>query len=141
MPINGNLHDWESIEIMLPNGLAVGVVEISYTDERPIEARYGRGAVPRGFGRKNYKSSGSMTLDKDEVTKLQAALGGTVYNKAPFPIVVKYGEGVYTLVDVLPDCLITKRDGSAKQDDDNAGQTKLDFTILSPIKWAGKDAY
>ena len=66
MAINGILYDWESVEIQLPQGVAVGIEEISYTDERPIEARYGKGSTPRGYGRKNYKGSGSMTLDKDE---------------------------------------------------------------------------
>ena len=46
-----------------------------------------------------------------------------------------------TRVDVLPACKITKQDTSSKQDDDNAGQVKFDFTILEPIKWNGVDAY
>jgi hypothetical protein len=143
MPINGRKYDWESVEIMAPNGLMIGVTEISYNDERGIEPRYGKGAVPRGYGRKNYKASGSMSLDKDEAQKLRLALGGTVFGDTPFPIVVKYGggSGLSTTVDILPDCLITKQDTSAKQDDDNAGAIKYDFVILSPIKWDGMEAY
>ena len=142
MPINGNYYDWESIEIMLPNGIAIGITEISYNDERGIEARYGKGAIPRGFGRKNYKASGNMSLDKDEAQRLQVALGGSFYREKPYPIIVSYAnEDQMMIIDVLPDCMITKADTSAKQEDDNAGVVKLDFIILSPIKWGGLSAY
>lgn len=142
MPINGNYYDWESVEIQLPSGVAVGITEISYQDERGIEARYGKGATPRGYGRKNYKASGSMSLDKDEAARLRAALGGSVYAKEPFPIVAAYANHDQpTLTDVLPDVMITKTDTSSKQDDDNAGAEKFDFVVLSPIKWDGKPAY
>ena len=142
MPINGNHYDWESVEIQLPNGVAVGITEISYSDERSIEPRYGKGAVPRGYGRKNYKASGSMSLDKDEFERLRENLGGSVYNPTPFSIIVSYANyDQPTVTDTLQDCKITKTDTSAKQDDDNAGAVKLDFVILSPIRWNGAEAY
>ncbi len=143
MPINGNYYDWESIEIQLqPSGVAIGVTEINYNDERGIEARYGKGAVPRGFGRKNYKASGSMTLDKDEGELLRKGLGGSFYSNKPFPIIVSYSNpDRETVTDTLPDCLITKADVSGKQDEDNVGAVKLDFIILSPIEWNGSAAY
>ncbi|MDY0348767.1 MAG: hypothetical protein RBR13_08050 [Tenuifilaceae bacterium] len=142
MPVNGNLYDWESVEIMLPGGLAIGVTEISYNDERAIEARYGKGATPRGWGRKNYKAAGSMSLDRDEFERLRAALGGSVYKAKPFPIIAKYGnDDQPVVVDTLPDCMVTKQDTSGKQEDDNTGAVKLDFVILSPIKWNDKSAY
>lgn len=140
--INGKMYDWESVEIKLPSGTAVGVAEISYNDEKGTEARYGKGAVPRGYGRKNYKASGSMTLDRDEFEKLKTAQGGNVYGNKPFPIVVSYGTGDQpTVIDTLPDVLITKTDSSnTKQDSENVSQMKLDFTILSPIKWGDSPA-
>lgn len=142
MPINGNYYDWESVEILLPSGIAVGVTEISYNDERDIEPRYGRGAVPRGYGRKNYKAEGSMVLDRDEAERFRAGQGGTYYGKTPFPVIVAYAnDDQARITDTLPDCLVTKADTSAKQDDDNAGAVTLDFIILSPIKWNGAAAY
>ena len=142
MGINGNLYDWESISIQGPQGDIVGGTEISYSDERPVEPRYGKGAVPRGYGRKNYKSSGSLSLDKDEHERLRKAMGGSVYNGKPVNIVVGYAnKDQPTLTDTLPDCVFTKQDTSAKSDDDNAGVVKLDFTILSPIKWNGTESY
>lgn len=143
MPINGNFYDWESVEIQLAaTGVAVGITEISYNDERPIEARYGKGGVPRGYGRKNYSASGSMSLDKDEAERLRSALGGSFYNSIPFPVIVSYAnDDQDTVVDILPDCLITKADTSAKQEDNNAGAVSLDFKILSPIMWNSVAAY
>ena len=142
MPINGNYYDWESVEIQLPSGVAVGITEISYQDERGIEPRYGKGATPRGYGRKNYKASGSMTLDKDEAARLRGVLGGSVYAQTPFPIVAAYAnQDQPTITDTLPDVMITKTDTSAKQEDDNAGAEKFDFVVLSPIKWGGAAAY
>lgn len=142
MTVNGNLYDWEGVEIQLPNGVAIGITEISYNDERSIEERYGKGGVPRGYGRKNYKASGSMTLDRDEYQRFQSSINGSAYNTDPFIIIVSYGsEGMETIIDTLPDCKITKVDTSTKQDDGNTSAVKLDFTILSPIKWDGTPAY
>jgi len=142
MAINGNLYDWESIEVQLPSGLAVGVTEISYNDERGIEARYGKGSIPRGYGRKNYKASGNMSLDKDEAERLRSNLGGGFFTKSPFTIIVSYANHDQPVItDTLPDCMITKTDTGGKQEDDNTGVTKLDFIILSPIKWNDVAAY
>lgn len=142
MPINGNYYDWESMDIRLPNGVTVGLTEISYNDEAPVEARYGKGGAPRGYGRKNYKAAGSMTLDRDEFERLRKAVGGKVFRAAPFPIIVSYAnDDQATVTDTLPSCKITKTDTSGKQEDDNAGVVKLDFEILEPIKWAGAAAY
>jgi hypothetical protein len=141
MSVNGNLYDWEGVEIQLPGGIAVGISDISYSDERGIEPRYGKGSKPRGYGRKNYKASGNMTLDRDEFETLQAALGGSVYKGDPFQIVVSYGnDGQETKTDTLPAVKITKQDTGASQDDDNAGSVKCDFTCIKPIKWNGQDA-
>ncbi len=142
MSVNGKKYDWEDMEISLPNGVAIGITDISYSDEKGIEERYGKGAVPRGYGGKNYKASGSMTLDRDEADRLLNALSVPVYKAKPFPIVVSYAnDDQSTITDTLPDCKVTKLDTSGKQDDDNAGVVKMDFKILSPIKWNGKSAY
>ncbi len=140
MSINGNYYDWESVEIQLPNGTAIGVQNISYNDERPVEARYGKGSKPRGYGRKNYKAGASMELDLDEAERLKAALGD-YYSGPPFVIVVSYANDDQPAVfDTLPDCKITKVDSGGKQGDDNTGVRKFDLTILSPIKWGGTPA-
>jgi len=82
-----------------------------------------------------------MTLDRDEFEKFKKALGGKVYDTEPFIIVVSYGnDDMPTVTDTLPDVLISKTDTSAKQDSENVSEMKLDFTILSPIKWGDKKA-
>ena len=134
--VNGLLYDWESVEIQLPNGIAIGITNIDYDDERPIEERYGKGSVPTGYGRKNYKASAKMELDLDEAERLATALGVEIYKAAPFPIVVSYGgDGMPTVTDVLPSCKITKISSGAKQGDDNVGQRKYDLKVLAPIEW------
>jgi hypothetical protein len=136
--INGNLYDWESIEIVLPNGTTVGVTNIDYDDERPIEERYGKGSTPRGYGRKNYKASAKLEMDLDEAVRLTDALGGSVYDSPPFSIVISYATDLQpTIVDVLPLCKIVKTSTGAKQGDDNVGQRKYDLKVLSPIEWDG----
>jgi len=146
MAINGRQYDWEDIHVVLPHGEAVGITEIKYTDGQSIEVRYGRGAVPRGWGRNNYESSGSMVLDRDEWEKFKLRLagtgGGSIYDHTPFPIVVCYANNDQeTIVDTLKDCKVTKFDGGgAAQGDANASPITCEFTILSPILWNGVPA-
>ncbi|XPV77688.1 MAG: hypothetical protein ACNI27_07155 [Desulfovibrio sp.] len=139
--VNGNQFDWESVEVQLPSGVAVGITDIAYNDERGIEARYGKGSRPRGFGRKNYKASGSITLDRDEAERLRTALGGSFYKGAPFTIVASYAnDDQETITDTLPAVKITKTDTSSAQGNENAGVMKFDLMILKPIKWNGDEA-
>ena len=138
--INGSLYDWESVEIRLPNGIAIGITNIDYDDERPIEERYGKGSRPRGYGRKNYKASAKMEIDIDAAELLAAGLavsaGGGIYDAMPFPIVVAYApEGQPIITDVLPLCKIVKTSSGAKQGDDNVGVRKYDLKVLAPIQW------
>jgi hypothetical protein len=138
--INGQLYDWECIEIQLPSGVAIGLTNIDYDDERPVEGRYGKGSVPRGVGRKNYKAGAKMEMDLDEAERLREALGGSVYD-GDFPIVVSYSDdGLPTVTDTLPSCMITKTSTAAKQGDDNVGQRKFDLLLLQPIEWGGEPA-
>lgn len=143
MAINGRQYDHEDCRIMLPSGLAFGITELSYEDGQEIEARYGRGAMPRGYGRKNYEASGSMTMDRDQFEPLKKALlatsrGGGFLNHKPFTIVVNYANEDQGIInDTLPDVKITKHSAGFKQGEANDGQVSLDITILSPIKWNG----
>jgi len=142
MAINGKQYDHEDCRIMLPSGLAFGIQDISYEDGQDVEPRYGRGATPRGWGRKNYEASGSATMDRDQFEHFKVALaataGGGIYDHRPFPIVVSYAnEYQPPVVDTLPDVKVTKFGGGYKQGEANDGQVKIDFKILSPIKWNG----
>lgn len=147
MAANGKKYDWESITVTCPTGVIAGISEIKYSDGQAITARYGRGAVPRGYGRGNYEASGSMVLDRDEWERLKLALlaaadGGGIYDHKPFTIVVSYADndmGITT--DVLKSCKITKFDGGGgAQGDDNVSPISCELTILEPILWGGVPA-
>ncbi len=145
MAINGRNYDWEDISVQLPHGESVGITEIKYGDEQGIEARYGKGSIPRGFGRKNYSASGSMVLDRDEWERLKKELArdnGDIYGHKPFPIVVHYAnDDMGSVTDVLKNCKVTKFDGGGgSQGDDKVASITCEFTILSPISWNGTPA-
>ena len=147
MAINGKNYDWEDIHVITLTGEQIGITEIKYSDEQSVTARYGRGAVPRGYGRGNYEASGSMVLDRDEWEKLKLALVGIrntggIYDHTPFPIVVSYAnDDMGTVIDTLRDCKISKFDGGGgSQGDDNVSPITCEFTILSPILWNGVPA-
>lgn len=147
MAVNGRNYDWEDITVTLPGGEAAGITEIKYTDGQSIEARYGRGAVPRGYGRGNYEASGSLVLDRDEWEKLKESLRGTdggsgIYDHTPFTIVVAYANNdMGNITDTLKSCKITKFDGGGgAQGDANVSPISCEFTILEPILWNGTPA-
>lgn len=144
--INGKHYDWEDVAVMMPHGVAALISEIKYNDEQPVEARYGRGATPKGYGRGNYAASGSAKLDREEWEQLKAYLAssgnGAIYDHKPFSIVVSYAnDDQGTIVDTLRDCKISKFDGGGgSQGDDNVSPITFEFTILKPILWNGVPA-
>lgn len=142
--INGKVYDWEDVTVALPYGIAILIDEITYDDELAIEPVYGKGAVPRAYGRGNYKASGKIGMKREEFNKLNkyAALQGrTLYGLEPFPIVVSYADdGNPTTVDELPRCKINKSNGGGKQGDKEMKVT-VDFQILQPIIRNGVKAY
>lgn len=144
MAANGNKYDWESITVTLPGGEAVAITEIKYEDGQEITARYGKGSIPRGYGRGNYEASGSMVLDREEWEKLKNELTptGGIYDHAPFTIVVSYANNdMPTVTDTLKDCKITKfSGGGGSLGDDNVSPITCEFTILKPILWNGVPA-
>lgn len=143
MAINGRQYDWEDITVTLPHGDTVGITEIKYKDGQKIEARYGKGAIPRGYGRGNYEASGSMVLDRDEWERLKKSIAaGSIYDHKPFTIVVSYAnDDMGNVTDTLKDCKITGFDGGGgSQGDANAGPISCEFTVLSPIEWNGTPA-
>jgi hypothetical protein len=144
MAINGKSYDWEDVNVILPQGTAAGITEIKYSDEQPVTAHYGKGAIPRGYGRGNYAASGSMVLDRDEWERLkkELAAGGGIYDHDPFTIVVTYANNDQPeTVDTLKSCKISKFDGGGgAQGDDKVTAITCEFTILEPIEWGGVPA-
>lgn len=134
--INGKRYDWEDITVVLPTGIAVYITDISYSDSQAATARYGKGGIPKGYGRGNYEASGSMTIDLEEWEKLKLALLPSIYDHIPFNITVSYAETMVPVVtDILPQVKITKVDTSNSQGSENAGAKTIEFAILKPIKY------
>lgn len=145
MSVNGLKYDWESMSVTGPHGEIAGITEIKYEDGQSVTGRYGKGSIPRGYGRGNYEASGSMVLDRDEWEKLKKELtanGGGIYDHEPFPIVVSYANNdMETITDTLKKCKIAKFSGAGgSQGDDNVSPITCDLTILSPILWNGVPA-
>ena len=145
MSVNGLKYDWESMSVTGPHGEIAGITEIKYEDGQSVTGRYGKGSIPRGYGRGNYEASGSMVLDRDEWEKLKKELtanGGGIYDHEPFTIVVSYAnDNLGTITDTLKQCKITKFSGAGgSQGDDKASPMTCELTILRPILWNGVPA-
>lgn len=141
MSVNGKRYDWEDLAVNLPQGVAVNITSISYSDGQSIALRYGKGGIPHGYGRQNYEGSGSMTIDLEEWERLSPHLGDTIYDHDPFPITSSYadhGSGVVT--DKLPAVKITKVSTSNSQGSENAGAKDIEFMCVEPIIYNGKPA-
>ena len=146
MAINGRGYDWEDIGMMLPSGESVGIKEIKYTDGQAKAAHYGRGAIPRAYGRGNYEASGSIVLYRDEWERLKKWLvdsgTGGIYDHKPFTIVISYAnDDMENITDTLRSCVITKFDGGGgAQGDDSVSEITCELLILEPILWNGTPA-
>lgn len=147
MAINGKHYDWEDISVILPTGVAVGITGIKYEDEQPVTPHYGKGAIPRGYGRGNYTASCSADLDRDEWEKLKeycvsASGGGGIYDHEPFTIVVTYANHDQPeITDTLKSCKMQKfSGGGGSQGDDKVSPMTCEFAILEPIEWGGAAA-
>ncbi len=91
--INGLTYDFESIKIMLPTGLTLGVENIDYSDEKGDEVATGTNGLPLGIGRGEYKGTCKLELHRFEYDKLNlyAAPFGGFYNMPPIPVIVSFG--------------------------------------------------
>lgn len=144
MSANGRQYDWEDIRVILPQGEAIGITSILYSDEQAITPRYGSGSLPRGYGRGNYKAQGSMILDREEWERLKAELSKSqgIYDHKPFTIVISYANNdMGEITDTLNNCKIIRFSGGGGiQGDPNASPITCEFLILSPILWNGTPA-
>lgn len=133
--INGRTYDWSSVDIKL-SGINLEAQEIDYDDEQDKEASYGKGNAPRGYGTGNYKSSGKLSLLRDDYNDLldyckqhNISFYGLVIPK----IVVSYANsGQRTRQDVLDTVTFNKRSHKAAQGDKSL-KVDLDILIVNGI--------
>jgi hypothetical protein len=134
--INGKKHSWEDITINLPHGTLVDVKDIDYSDKKEVEAIYGKGSNPTGYGEGNYSAEGKITLLRSEFEKINdyaKSQASAFYRLKPFPITVSFAdEEGKTKTDELPSCKFTELKQSPKQGDKEM-TVELSFVILDPI--------
>lgn len=135
--INGRTFDWEAIRIDTVWGLNLQILAISYSSESPAEAVYGRGRAARGYGRGNLVQEASIELPYDAFDQLTifAATQGGLFNIKPFPITVSYSNSDRGIprIDVLPNCIITRKETDATQGDTEVRKARLTLNVMDPI--------
>lgn len=134
--INGKRYGWEDISVTLPYGVLIDIQNIEYGDEKEIEAVYGKGSNPTGYGNGNYSAEGKVTLLKEEHDKLvdyAKKQKKSLYGISPFTIVVSYAnEDQPTKTDVLKACKIKKVSSSSGQGDKEV-KAEIELAILDGI--------
>jgi len=138
--INGKSFDWEDVAVDAPWGIGLQIKNISYKSTRPAVPTYGRGTVPRGYGRQNLEQDGAMDLTHEEFQKLAiyAATQGGYSRIKPFPITVRYSnDDQATQVAVLPSVVLEEVSAEANQGDEEVGTKSLTFKVMDPILYNG----
>ena len=145
--INGKQFDWGDITIsLLPITPVVFTAKsISWDEELEAEAIYGKGRVPVGYGKGNWKASGKIEMLKSEFEALALIAPSGILNMDPrFTVInVLYSNSLDSLIPLTTTTLtgirFTKASDSATQGDKEL-KVSLDFLILSDVKRNGKSA-
>lgn len=141
--INGRAYDWEDVTITLPHGVLIDVESIEYDDGRELENVYGKGHVPRGYGRGNYSANCKITVLREEYNKIldyAKRNGGALYSIPPFPITVSYGnDGERITTDRIPGCLFKKTTQRRAQNDKSL-KVDLELHVTGVIEYDGVPA-
>ena len=133
--INGRAYGWADISCA-PAGIPLfGITDVDYSESQEMENIYGAGNRPvaRGYGRVSY--SGSMTLQMEELERLQAASpGGRLQDIPEFPVIVSYiPEGAKIVTHKLQFCRF-KNNGRTVKEGDMTIATKIEL-IVGNIEW------
>lgn len=132
----GTMTGWNSITTNLLGRDLEGITTLAYDDNVPKENVYGAGGMPVGRTRGNYEAKASITLYKEEVDAIQAALpaGKRLQDIAPFDCVVEYVRETGQIVkDVIYNVEFTNQGVDVKQGD---GTIATQYTlIVSHIDW------
>ena len=145
--INGKQFDCGDITIsLLPITPVVFTAKsISWDEELEAEAIYGKGRVPVGYGKGNWKASGKIEMLKSEFEALALIAPSGILNMDPrFTVInVLYSNSFDSLIPLTTTTLtgirFTKASDSATQGDKEL-KVSLDFLILSDVKRNGKSA-
>lgn len=145
--INGKQFDWGDITIsLLPLTPIIFTAKmISWEEEYEATPVYGKGRVPVGYGKGNWKASGKIEMLKSEFEALNIISPKGVLGLDPRITTINIiydnlSEGLSPLsVNTLTNVRFTKIADTATQGDKELKVT-LDFLILGAIKRNGKSS-
>lgn len=140
--INGKSFSWEDITVRAPwaAGMGLEILSINYSSRSDSTPTYGRGRVPRGYGRGNLEQDGSMELTHEEFEKLAifAATQGGFSRIPPFPILAQYANADQRpQIDTLPSVVLDEISAEASQGDAEVGKKTINFKVMDPILYNG----
>lgn len=132
----GTMQGWNSITVNFLGRDCEGISSLKYTDQVTKENVYGAGGMPVGRARGNYEAEASITLYKEEVDAIKAALtaGKRIQDIDAFDISVVYEDKAGLMnTDRIRNCEFTNDGVEVEQAD---GTIATEFTlIISHIEW------
>jgi hypothetical protein len=131
----GKMAGWNSVTANMLGRDVEGMTELSYNDNTEKENVYGAGSKPIGRSEGNYSAKCSITLFKEEVVALQAALGPgkSLSDIEPFDINVHYEYQGFVYIDRVRNCEFAGNGTEVKQNDKTISY-KYDL-LVSHIEW------
>jgi hypothetical protein len=140
--INGREHDWSDVKIYILGVPVADVKEINYRERREAELQYSTGAQPYGIGYGNYSAEGDITLNFEEYRKFAApalALGRSVFDYAPFPIIIAFADKVkktegdppreYVIQEFSPTKIVQIQDVVITEKDEGHAQNAKELVV------------
>ena len=131
----GELLGWLNQSTELFGRVLEGITAVEYSDTQKMEQAYGAGRFPVGYTKGNFETKASITIYKDELIALQAALpeGMRLQDIPPFPIIVNFEQGDTVFKDIINNCIITGNQTALKQGE---GKIEVQLELLtSHITW------
>lgn len=131
----GTVAGWNNITANMLGRDIEGITELAYSDETKKENIYGAGNKPVGRSSGNYEPKASITLYKEEVDAILAALpnGKGMQDIAPFNIEVAYETDGSIRKDRIRNVEFLGNGVDVKSNDGSI-TTKYDL-IVSHIEW------
>lgn len=120
----GTLIGWNNITVNILGRDLEGITELEYDDEEEHDLAYGRGKMPIGKTKGNYKAKASITLKREEVIALQKQLppGARLQDIPDFDIEVSYEYQGNIYTDSIRNCSFKTNGVSIKQGDASIDQ-------------------
>lgn len=115
----GRVLGWNQVQVVMFGRTLEGVTEISYKDNKEMEAVMGAGPMPVGYGEGPYKAEFSITVLSEEYHALMASLAANtrVEDIPATDVSVLYQLNGRVVKDVIHNVKLLGGDKSVKQGD------------------------